>query len=314
MRKVTDNNSFLKRVEELVGNDYVPMSIYSGRHSKVKMMHSTCGYVWYVEAGAFLGSRGKTGSRCPVCYGNVKKTTESFKEELFNKFGDDYELISEYQNAHTKVEIKHHVCGRTYKVVPMSVSKGYSCPYCSGNLVDNSVMDDKINKVSLGEYTRVSEYTRAFDKIDIRHNVCGNVFKTTGAKLDVYGLPRCPKCYYSFGEAYIASYLKANDIKYTYQKSFDDLKNINRLSYDFLIDDYGILIEYQGKQHYGPVDIFGGIEGYETQVKIDNKKREYAKSHNLSILEVPYLYDNYIKVTNFLNSNLKVNQSGPNQI
>ena len=38
-------------------------------------------------------------SRCPNCFGNEKKTTEQFKQEVYDLVGDEYSVIEEYSGA-----------------------------------------------------------------------------------------------------------------------------------------------------------------------------------------------------------------------
>ena len=62
--------------------------------------------------------------------------------------------------------------------------------------------------------------------------------------------------------------------------------------------DYNLAIEYQGKQHYEPVDFAGkGDEWAKYQFKVgqqrDNIKRQYCQQNNIKLIEIPYWdYDN----------------------
>ena len=42
------------------------------------------------------------------------------------------------------------------------------------------------------------------------------------------------------------------------------------------------------RQHYEPVEYFGGQERFVVQQANDNKKRVYAAKHNIALLEIPY--------------------------
>ena len=66
--------------------------------------------------------------------------------------------------------------------------------------------------------------------------------------------------------------------------------------------DYNVLIEYQGEQHYEPQDFFGGEERYIEQQEHDKRKREYAKLHNIKLLEISY--KNFDNITEILNKEL----------
>lgn len=76
------------------------------------------------------------------------------------------------------------------------------------------------------------------------------------------------------------------------------------LRYDFAVlgSDNSIkcLIECQGEQHYRPVAEFSGVSQYESQVKNDELKHVYAKSHNISLFEIPYICNIYEKEIEFL--------------
>lgn len=65
------------------------------------------------------------GRGCIYCCGNNVKTTEEFKKLLDR----DYELLSEYKNANTKVCLKHD-CGFIYEVTPHNYLTGKRCPQC----------------------------------------------------------------------------------------------------------------------------------------------------------------------------------------
>jgi hypothetical protein len=74
---------------------------------------------------------------------------------------------------------------------------------------------------------------------------------------------------------------------------FKDLKGLGGgyLSYDFAYFEEGVLvylIECQGMQHFSPVDYFGGEKKFESQLEHDRLKRQYAKEHNIQLIELDY--------------------------
>ena len=88
-----------------------------------------------------------------------------------------------------------------------------------------------------------------------------------------------------------------------------DCRNILPLSFDFVIFDkedntkVKFLIEFQGKQHYEPIEKWGGIDNL-VQIQIrDAIKLSYATNNNIPLLIIPY---NQLKniptlITSFLN-------------
>lgn len=103
----------------------------------------------------------------------------------------------------------------------------------------------------------------------------------------------CGKCNnISNGELKIKEILDATGIKYVYQykiEEFDKLK-----SFDFALfndkDELIKLIEYDGEQHFKPVDIWGGEEHFQIQQQRDALKNEYCNTHGIFLQRIPY-YD-----------------------
>jgi hypothetical protein len=60
------------------------------------------------------------------------------------------------------------------------------------------------------------------------------------------------------------------------------------LRFDFFIPTQNIAIEYQGKQHYEPIEIFGGEQAFKLQQKKDDIKRKYCSKSQINLLEIPY--------------------------
>lgn len=94
----------------------------------------------------------------------------------------------------------------------------------------------------------------------------------------------------SLGEIQIQEYLNDSGLNYKTQYSFKDCIGVGKrvLRFDFYIPDKNLLIEYDGKQHYEPVEFFGGMESFEIQKKNDAIKTSYAKNNNIKLLRLPY--------------------------
>ena len=60
------------------------------------------------------------------------------------------------------------------------------------------------------------------------------------------------------------------------------------LRFDFYLPDYNLLIECQGIQHKEWREGWQTKEDFERQLEHDKRKREYAKEHNIDLLEILY--------------------------
>ena len=63
------------------------------------------------------------------------------------------------------------------------------------------------------------------------------------------------------------------------------------MSYDIYICGLKIAIEYQGKQHFEPVDYFGGEESFQTQRQRDQMKSERSRENGVKLVYVNYWED-----------------------
>lgn len=122
----------------------------------------------------------------------------------------------------------------------------------------------------------------------------------------------CPICNESKGEAKIRQWLENNKICYTPQKRFKDLYNKSnkaKLSYDFFLPQFNILIEYQGGYHDGKVHErnphLQTLSDLKQQKYRDNLKRKYAKQHNYQLLEIWYW--DYENIESILTKELNIN-------
>lgn len=126
---------------------------------------------------------------------------------------------------------------------------------------------------------------------------CGNQVKVSTNQLLNYKTTSCgcvvkaSRC-----ETLIKNFLKEHEIQYIPQYKFDDCKNKRKLPFDFYLLEYNTLIEYDGGQHYFPVERFGGEASFEQRKANDEIKTRYCQSHNINLIRLPYtLSDKEIK-------------------
>lgn len=95
----------------------------------------------------------------------------------------------------------------------------------------------------------------------------------------------------SHGENKIQDFLNKKKITFIKEYKFQDLKDTRALPFDFIIfenEKPKYAIEFQGIQHFQPVDFFGGEKGFIEQQRRDNIKREYCKNNNIILIECNY--------------------------
>lgn len=140
---------------------------------------------------------------------------------------------------------------------------------------------------------------------------CGEIIEVLGHSLkrkDGNQTVSCGCYHRSIGATKILTLLTDNNINFIEEYSFIDLP---KSRFDFaIIENNQIirLIEFDGEQHFKNVPRWGGLE---LQQKRDNIKNEYAISHNIPLVRIPYWEQENITIDLILNDKYLVSASSP---
>lgn len=78
-------------------------------------------------------------SGCPKCGGTLKVTHSEFLKEIEFRVGEEYSVMGEYQDRHSKIRLMHNTCNKSYKVTPSGFLRGNRCPYCVSSRGESDV-------------------------------------------------------------------------------------------------------------------------------------------------------------------------------
>lgn len=134
---------------------------------------------------------------------------------------------------------------------------------------------------------------------------CGDIYTTNWSSFSSNKNDRCEKCSLkmSKGEVVIQEYLQKNNIIFKTQFRFEDCKDKRALPFDFYLPDENIAIEFDGLQHFEPINWFGGEERFEEGKRKDKIKDEYCKNHNIKLIRIPYW--EFENIENILKSSIE---------
>jgi len=234
--------------------------------------------------------------------GKQSNTTEFIKKAR-EKHGDKYKYSRvEYIKSCDKVTIICQEHGE-WQQRPNDHLMGCGCPGCKfdklADMKRKGVLDFIAEAIlvhgPIYNYSNVL-YTNAITKVDIGCGEHGTFKQTPDKHLGGCG---CPKCSHgiSRGEKRIQKYFDENNVKYEREKRFDDLCGLtknSRLRYDFYLPDYNTLLEYDGEQHFMPINVKGRLDELAIHVKHeatkvnDKKKNKYAKKNGYKLVRIPY--------------------------
>lgn len=123
---------------------------------------------------------------------------------------------------------------------------------------------------------------------------CGNLFETSISSFQ-NGKIRCEKCAKSISkyEYVFKKYLDKNSIKYIYQYSLNQCRDILPLPFDFYLVDYNTLVEIDGEGHYMPCNFnhtpYDKAEiAYKMTKKHDEIKTNYCIENKIRLIRLPY--------------------------
>ncbi len=145
---------------------------------------------------------------------------------------------------------------------------------------------------------------------------CGNNdFVTAGNALNSNLTLSCGCLTRSIGEENIENILTKNHMHFKPEYIFLDLRSDRDgyLRYDFAILDEKNkpirLIEFDGEQHFRPVNIFGGEAKFKIQQENDDLKNQYALSHNIPLVRIPYSLRDDITIQDLLEDKYLISKS-----
>jgi very-short-patch-repair endonuclease len=233
------------------------------------------------------------GYGCSKCATQIKakeraKSQENFLKEANiihdNKY--DYSNVI-YENDRKKIIIKCHTHG-FFEQRPGDHLRGKGCAKCSNNIkkTTNLFIKDAINiHGKKYNYSKV-KYINSSEKIIINCTEHGNFWQRPYHHLSGGG---CPKCKESKGEKKISHFLKKNGLEFISQFKFDNCKSIDFLKFDFYLPEYKLCIEYDGEQHFKPIEHFGGESKFLELRKRDDIKTKFCKDEGISLIRISYL-------------------------
>lgn len=304
---VKTQEEFQKQVDEKTNNKYKVIDKYINMKTKIRFECRDCKTIFKMSPKNLFYEPSISCPTCRVPYVKPIISNEEFLKRVHKKGIDkEFTFLEPYRGTNVPIKIKHK-CGYIFYRKPNNILQIRGCPKCSKKIKRTTASYAKeVQEKTHGEYKVIGKYKNTDTKIKIQHK-CGTTYEVYPVTI-LKGYNLCPKCYghQYHGEQMIIFYLKDNNIQYESQKKFHDLIDKKRLSYDFYLPNYNLLIEYQGQQHYESRPEWGGEKQLQLQQKHDNLKRQYAKDHGYKLLEIKYTNNKQQQINKILDKELAI--------
>ena len=248
---------------------------------------------WNISPGNAL-----SGKSCRLCKGdkikNSKKMSHTEYVERLSIFNFNVDVIEQYVNAHTPILHRCKIHDIKWMVRPADVLRGDGCKQChlerfsasKSKTHDEYASELKIKNINVEV---IGTYVKAKTPITHMCLVCGN--KWEASPDNILQGTGCPVCNISHGEKEILDYLCRRSISYIPQFTFAGCKNKKLLPFDFYLPEYNLCIEYDGIQHYEPVQYFGGDDALKKRKHNDSIKTNYCLSNKIGLIRIKYNQD-----------------------
>ena len=298
--KTLTTEEFIKRAKKSHGNKY--------NYSKVMYEHGrkNVSIICPVH-GEFLQTpqthlRAKKQRACQKCsFENRQKkrrlTVEEFieKSKLIHGNKYDYSKVV-YKSVVTSVTITCKKHG-DFEQTPESHMRGYKCIKCFWESRSKS-QEDFIKKAieahgNKYDYSK-AEYVSTRYKIEITCPVHGSFFQNAGAHIYLgQGCPECGKNHIS--ESLFREVLEKIFIdKFNKNYKFENMRPewlVNpetncRLELDCYNEELELAFELHGRQHYEPIEYFGGEKSYIKQYRRDLRTRNMCRQKGVTLFAI----------------------------
>ena len=231
---------------------------------------------------------------CSKCSGSIRFEINDIIE--FLEGSPFYYIEGEYLGLEQKITFgdidgyKYHV---SFSGVKTAIKRNISSPgYGLERFsTSNKFTDYNIDRWIEIEHKEFSIFSGTFTdsqnrNLELLCSKCGELWFSKWS--NIKSGKGCPHCASSKGEDRVSKFLQLNVIDKIRQAVFEECYNKGYLYFDFYLPDYNMCIEYQGKQHYEPIEYFGGEKAFKEQKKRDRIKVKYCKDNGIPLLIIPY--------------------------
>lgn len=236
---------------------------------------------------------------CPYCTGRYR-TTEEFQELI----DPSIKVLGEYSRSETPIDVECSVCHHKWSAIPRNLmnprlkrTHTSGCPICGKNHAHNTrrkphdVFCSDLAKIN-PDIEVIGQYNGTHRLIRCRCKKCGSEWESYPANL-LNLSAGCHMCHLSEGERRLIYALKKNNVNIDTQHTITGLSNVKKLRFDAYDIDRNIAFEFNGEQHYYPVD-WGNRGGTyaDDEFKLnqyrDSLKKEFCEQNNIQLVIIPY--------------------------
>lgn len=230
---------------------------------------------------------------CPYCTGRYR-TTEEFQELVAYLH---VKVLSPYLGNDKPITCQCTICNYIWNTVPrVLLSNKSACPKCGR--IKASINETKSKSNFEIELSKINPFIRIIGKYTGTHKwvececrICKRNFKGMPSRL-LRRESGCPFCNLSGGELKMLVTLDELKISYERQYTLEGCVYKQPLRFDAFDTQNNIAFEYNGEQHYSPIDFgyknYNAHESFELVQIRDQVKKDFCKNNDIPLIIIPY--------------------------
>lgn len=293
------------------------ISEYQGCNSKIEVQCNQC---QHKQKTTLSKSREKIQNNILPCSNCYKQSLKEKKKNTINCENKSFSLTEvdkilegkkilrtgEINTSLKKIDCKCLMCNKNIKFDKRYLLRDKrGCGFCSKyERISNEIIDRALQYRPI---VRISNFIPGKEVL-FRCNDCSGEFKKFPYLITGPQQHNCPRCKASRGEKLIQKFLVTNKIpfcsSFNISKLLDDHRN---LRVDFYISKFNLVIEFNGVQHYQPVN-FGGkkseeevLENFRKQIKRDEDVKNILIKNRIDLVSIDGReFKNFNKLWDFL--------------
>ena len=259
-----------------------------GQDKKIIFSCLLCGHKWENHPDTIRHSG------CARCAGNARLNNNVVDEKLK---GRKITRIGNVTGSYGKMKVKCSVCAFEWFANTNSLlNHKTGCPRCANK--ERLSKENIAARIQGRSLILIGEITRSDEKTKWQCMKCNFVWHANPNSILGRG-SGCPRCAKSLKRSEDSVYrdlkrILPSDAKINRQFIIKETIKINEeiircrlfVDFQFVLDGITYFVEYNGRQHYDPVGIFGGANAYRKQVIRDCWLREYCTINDIKLIEI----------------------------
>jgi hypothetical protein len=266
----------------LDGSEFKRIGEYKGCHDVMQFLCLKHNEEFSCEFN-ILKKRLGTGYGCNKCFYESRAKDNIHIDEKLKNTG--IRRVGEYTGMNVNCEFECIEDGYRWLATPANVLTKYVNKTKPKRKLSNEEIDRRLTGRTTKRFGELLENRRCKFMCEI----CNHIWDTN--IYDVLQGTDCPLCKYGKSEKILKNELDKLGLLIEYHKKFEF--NNRKYFVDFYFPCKNLIIEYNGEQHYKPVQ-FGGMPKSEASIRLKKQKvrdeelRLYCKSNDIKLIEIKY--------------------------